>query len=187
MKIILASKSPRRLELMNFLPFDFISLSKEVNEEVLEALSPEENVMLLADKKAQAVALDHQDHIVIGCDTLVVAPNKKILGKPKDKEDAVRMLQMLSGNVHEVYSGVSMRWHQKEMVNNFYQVTLVRMKELTYDEILSYIESKEPFDKAGAYGIQGKGALFIEEIQGDYYNIVGFPLCKIYKELKIWL
>lgn len=187
MEIILASKSPRRLELMNYLPFKFISASKDVEEEISDALSPQENAMILANKKAKAVALDYKEHIVIGCDTLVVAPNKKILGKPRDKEDAAGMLQMLSGNVHEVYSGVSMMWHQKEMINNFYQVTLVRMKDLTQDEIMSYIESKEPFDKAGGYGIQGKGALFIEEIQGDYYNVVGFPLCKIYKEIKKWL
>ncbi len=172
---------------MKYLPFDFISISKDVEEKISESLSPEENVMTLANKKAQAVAEDYRDQIVIGCDTIVVAPNNMILGKPKDKEDAVRMLQMLSGNVHTVYSGVSMIWYGKEKVNNFYQVTYVRMKELTQDEIIEYVDSKEPLDKAGGYGIQGKGALFIEEIKGDYYNVVGFPLCKIYQELKKWL
>lgn len=180
--IILASSSPRRKELMSFLNREFTIITKEVEEKIDEQIEPYENVKALALKKAVAVAADYQDNFVIGCDTIVSIENK-IMGKPKDKEDAKNTLRYLSGKEHCVYTGVAIICKKKNIEVSFFETTKVRMKKLTEEEIDSYIATGEPLDKAGSYAIQGKGAIYIEAIDGDYYNVVGLPLCRLYKEL----
>lgn len=182
-KIILASGSPRRKELMSLLPLAFQIKTKEVEELIDVTKSPSTNVCSLATQKAVAVAVDYPQQWVIGCDTVVVYEGH-ILGKPKDEADAKRMLRMLAGKSHEVYTGVSIiQWEQK-VEQTFFVSSQVRMKRITEEEINAYVKCGEPMDKAGSYAIQGKGAVFIEGIEGDYFNIVGLPLSRLYDELK---
>ncbi|MDF2877184.1 MAG: maf protein [Clostridia bacterium] len=180
--IVLASSSPRRKALMNLLEMPFIVVSKEVDEQIDPAQSPEENVKALALKKAMAVAGEYTSKLVIGCDT-VVALGSQIIGKPRDKQHAKVILESLSGKKHTVYTGVAFVCKDEKCIQTFYEKTSVTMKKLTHQEIDSYIDTGEPLDKAGAYGIQGKGALYIEGIEGDYYNVVGLPVHRLYKEL----
>lgn len=180
-EILLASASPRRRELMELLPYPFTVCAMPTQEIIDAALSPEQNVMQLARQKAAAVAKAHPQHIVIGCDTIVVAGGA-ILGKPTDAADARRMLQALSGREHHVYTGVCVAHAQGQSL--FFEATRVKMKPLTEQELSWYLATDEPFDKAGAYGIQGRAALFIEGIEGDYYNVVGLPVCRLYAELE---
>jgi septum formation protein len=180
--IILASSSPRRKELMNLLGMKFEIATKEVEEHIDENLKPEENVKELALKKARAVALDYENNLIIGCDTVVALENI-IMGKPKDRQDAMSTLRYLSGKEHCVYTGVAIICKEKNIENTFYEMTRVKMKALTDEEINDYVDTNEPLDKAGSYGIQGRGAIYIEGIAGDYYNVMGLPLCRLYKEL----
>lgn len=181
--LVLASQSPRRKELMALLPWEFVIQTKETEEVISEALSPEENVMSLALQKAQAVAEECRDQIVIGADTIVCLEGK-IMGKPKDEEDAFKMLQSLSGKAHQVFTGVALVNKEAGIAESFYVETSVKMQELAQDEIAAYLLTKEPFDKAGAYGIQGYGARYIESIVGDYYNVMGLPVHTLYTKLK---
>ncbi|MDY3919640.1 MAG: Maf family protein [Candidatus Limivivens sp.] len=187
-KIILASASPRRRELLAQagIPFEVITSQAE---EVITREAPGEVVMELAEKKAEAVAdRIYTDAIVIGSDT-VVAIDGRILGKPVDEEDAARMLRMLSGREHQVYTGVALligeggSWQKKV----FYEETQVEMFPMTEGEICRYIATGEPLDKAGAYGIQGRAAVFVKSIRGDYNTVVGLPVSRLYQELKEWL
>ncbi|MDF2593866.1 MAG: maf protein [Clostridia bacterium] len=180
--IVLASSSPRRKALINLLEMPFIVVSKEVDEQIDRTQSPEENVKALALKKAMAVAEDYPSQLVIGCDT-VVAIGSQIIGKPRDKQDAKVILDSLSGKSHFVYTGVAIVCKIDKYTHTFCERTSVKMKGLTAEEIDSYIRTGEPLDKAGAYGIQGKGALYIEGIEGDYYNVVGLPVHRLYQEL----
>lgn len=182
-EIILASSSPRRKELMALINVPFIIISKDIDETLNSAMLPCENVEQLALKKAEAVAEDYQNGFVIGCDT-VVAMNDRILGKPKNEEDAKQTLSFLSGKEHTVHTGVAILCKQHHQRICFSETTKVKMKELTKKEIDDYVASKEPMDKAGSYAIQGQGAIFIEKIEGDYYNVVGLPVCRLYQELK---
>lgn len=179
-KIVLASNSPRRKELIKLLGYPFEVCSREVEELINPQLSPEENVKHLAKLKAEAVATDYASHWVIGADTMVCLQNH-VLGKPKNEADAEEMLQLLSGKKHRVITGVALM--KEDKIITFCETTYVQMKELTKDEIRAYIATREPLDKAGAYGIQGKGAIFIERIEGDYYNVVGLPIHQVYKRL----
>lgn len=179
-KIILASNSPRRKELIKLLGYPFEICSREVEELINPQLPPEENVKHLAKLKAEAVAKDYREHLVIGADTMVCLQDH-VLGKPKSEADAEEMLQLLSGKKHRVITGVA--FVRGDEVITFCETTYVQMKELTRAEIKAYIATKEPMDKAGAYGIQGKGAVFIERIDGDYYNVVGLPIHQVYKRL----
>lgn len=160
-------------------------------EEVITKEAPREAVMELAAAKAGEIYAGwvagrkkQPDTLVIGADTVVVCDGR-ILGKPKDSADAAAMLSMLSGRTHEVYTGVSLWiWERGATVQrNFFEKTEVTMYPIRETEIRAYIESGEPMDKAGAYGIQGMGAKFIEKINGDYNNVVGLPLARIYQEL----
>lgn len=182
-KMILASKSPRRKELMDLIPCQFEIIVEEVEEQIDDKQSPQENVRLLADQKAYAVANLYPERWVIGCDTVVVHEGK-IMGKPKDKEDASLMLKSLQGCMHSVYTGVSIRNIELGISESFYVESYVNMRALTIEEIKWYVETGEPMDKAGAYGIQGYASNFIEKIEGDYFNIVGLPVSKIYECLK---
>lgn len=175
-KLILASASPRRKELLSMLKIPFDIVTSEVEEVMDQFLQPSELVMKLAEEKANDVSKKFPDAVVIGADTIVTYEDKK-LGKPTSNEDAFAMLRMLSGKTHEVYTGVSIV--NDGGVSNFYQCTKITFSELTDQEILDYIETNEPMDKAGSYGIQGYGGTFVEKIEGDYYSVVGLPINKL--------
>lgn len=179
-KIILASASPRRKELLETAGAEFEIIVADVDETVPEGTKPEDAAVMTAEKKAVAVAENHKDSIVIGADTIVVADGR-ILGKPADKADACRMLSMLSGVEHKVITGVCLARGDKKIT--FAQVSKVKFYDLTDEEINAYVETGEPMDKAGAYGIQGKGCVLVEKIEGDYFNIVGLPVARVMKEL----
>ena len=180
-RIILASMSPRRRELMRLLPIEFEVCAVDIDESIDKNKSPSENAMEIAKRKAQTAGKLYDDAIIIGCDT-IVAIGDKILGKPQNEIDAKRILLELSGAEHRVYTGVCILKGGKTM--QFCGSASVKMKELTNDEISWYIGTGEPMDKAGAYGIQGYGALFIERLNGDYYSVVGLPICKLNSVLK---
>lgn len=177
-RIILASKSPRRKELMELTKLPFEIMVSEADETLPLNISPKEAVEILSLKKAEAIK---EDAIIIGADT-VVAIDNSILGKPKDKQDAKRILNLLSGKVHQVYTGVTIK--NGESVDTFSVETDVKFFPLTQKEIEDYVALPECYDKAGAYGIQGMGGLFVKEIKGDYNNVVGLPISAVYKKLK---
>ena len=180
MKIVLASASPRRKELMQLITSDFDIRPSDFDESGIRAETPAELVKKLAGGKARA-AEHSAGETVIGCDT-VVAVGGEILGKPKDKADAVRMMHLLSGKTHSVYTGVCILHNGK--VYTFAEETKVSFFPLSEAEIEAYTDSDEPYDKAGAYGIQGSAGLFVEKIEGDYNNVVGFPAARVNRVLK---
>ena len=180
-KIVLASQSPRRKEIMETAGFEFEIIVSNAEEKIEENLSPEEVAKSLSLQKAQAVAVDNPEKIVIGADTIVVLDNE-ILGKPKDKNDAYKMLKKLSGKAHKVYTGIAVICGEK-IVNEAVS-TEVEFYELSDDEIIKYIETNEPMDKAGSYGIQGRGCLLVKGIKGDYFNVVGLPIATLSKIIK---
>ncbi len=179
--IILASGSPRRQELLKLVTEEFEICPIGVEEVLPEGMPLEMSAAYLADLKASACAKLFPDKIVIGCDTVVIA-EEEIMGKPKDKEDAFRMLRKLSGEVHSVLTGVSLYYGTQTTV--FTTETKVEFYTLSDEEIEAYLETGEPFDKAGAYGIQGKGALLVRAIEGDYFNVVGLPVAALSRNLK---
>lgn len=197
-QIILASASPRRRELLEQIGLSF-EICPAKGEEIITGNAPEEVVKELSRGKAKEVAamvqsywqkhgelVSPQDTMVIGADTVVVAGGE-ILGKPADEEDAFRMLSMLSGRSHAVYTGVTLVFlapSGRAGEHTFAERTEVTMKEMSAQEIRRYIATGEPMDKAGAYGIQGKCAIFIDKIHGDYNNVVGLPVAAIYREWK---
>lgn len=183
MKIILASQSPRRQQMLADLGLDFEIKTKEVEEVYPEHLEMETIPVFLAELKAKAFEVDLQDNeLVITADTIVCVDDM-VLGKPKDRADAVRMLQLLSGRSHRVISGVCLM--QKNQKKSFATTTKVFFKKLTMSEIDFYIDNYKPFDKAGAYGIQEWiGYVGIERIDGSYYNVVGLPIQRLYEEIK---
>jgi len=184
-KYILASKSPRRKYLLNQIGFNF----KVVDSNAVEVTekNAHKSVKINAQSKSRAVALKHKDRIIIGADTVVYL-NQKILNKPKDLKEAKKFLRMLSGKKHVVYTGVN-------VINNVtgkevygHEKTVVEFRKLTYEEINYYVDKFKPLDKAGAYGIQDDfGCLFINKITGDYYNVVGLPLVRLYKLITLTL
>lgn len=184
MEIILASQSPRRKEILSLLDIPFKIMVSDADETADESLPAYFIAESLSLKKAAAVAKNiDTEAIVIGADTIVVSEGK-ILGKPKDNDDAAAMLSALSGRTHSVISGVTVMDTKSAKSESFYVETKVTFAELTDTEIADYIASGEPCDKAGAYGIQGRGGKFVEKIEGDYFNVVGLPLSKLYQVLK---
>ena len=179
-KIILASASPRRKELMELAGYDFEVICADIVEVVPEEAMPQEVVMSLALQKAQAVAAEHKDAVVIGSDT-VVALDGKILGKPHSEQEACEMLRSLSGRTHKVFTGVAIVCGGK--VKNFFDETDVEFYSLGDDEIKKYVATGEPTDKAGAYGIQGKGSVLVKRINGDFFSVMGLPIAKLYREM----
>lgn len=179
--IILASKSPRRKELLSFITTDFTVKSADVDETLPQGISPDKAVEYLSKIKAEP--FKNENDIVIGADT-VVALDGKILGKPRDDADAFATLKMLSGREHSVFTGVSVI--KGEKIETFSVQTKVKMFEFTDEEIEEYIATDEPFDKAGSYGIQGKGSLLVEKIDGDYFNVVGLPISRLNRVLKLF-
>lgn len=181
-KIILASSSPRRKELLQTAGVEFEIHVKDVDESVPEGTPPAEAAKMTATKKAAVIAEEYKNDIVIGADTIVVAGGK-ILGKPKDKSDAVNMLKTLSGIEHEVITGVCIFCGGKKE-EDFAQISKVKFYQLSDEEIESYVASGEPMDKAGSYGIQGLGCTLVERIEGDYFNIVGLPVAEVCRRIK---
>lgn len=180
-KIILASNSPRRREILsNFI--DFTVISKEIDEIKDDCFSPWTTVMALAYEKGIEVAKDNVGEVVLSADTLVELDGK-LLGKPKNREDAKIMIRSLSGKVHNVYTGYAIFKLSKKIKYVSYEKSSVKFYDLSDDEIEKYLDTLEYKDKAGAYGIQGKGSLLVEKIEGDYFNIVGFPIGKINRDL----
>ena len=178
MDIILASKSPRRRALLEQMGVkDFRILTPDIDEHMDRELPPAELVRQISLEKAQAVAAQADPNAVIIAADTVVALDGAVLGKPADEEEAFRMLSLLSGNRHQVYTGLTVL--RGEQVFSQWEETSVTFRPLTAEEIEAYIATGEPMDKAGAYGIQGYGALFIEGISGDYYNVMGLPVCRL--------
>jgi len=195
-KIILASRSPRRKELLAQAGYDF-DVCPSLSDEDLKPMAPSEYVMLLAKKKADEVCnrIIAQDvvrrvkklperFVVLGADT-VVSLNGRILGKPYDYDDAYNTLNSLSDQTHQVYTGVCLIYvnGRAKSSSSFYEKTDVTFYPVSHVEIIQYLATNEPFDKAGSYGIQGKGGLFVKGIEGDYNNVVGLPLARVYHEL----
>ncbi len=172
--LILASNSPRRKELLDMLGYEFVVRASDCDE-TTNITDPAEFVKELSKRKAKAIDFSEED-TVIGSDT-VVAIDGKILGKPIDEDDATKMLRMLSGKTHTVYTGVTVLQNGTEITDAI--ACDVTFKEMTEMEILNYIKTKEPMDKAGAYAVQGKGSAFVEKLNGDYFAVVGFPCCYV--------
>ena len=188
-QIILASASPRRRELLSliFPEFDVIPSHAEEELSLPSDVTAEEEPELLARCKALDIAASHPDALVIGSDTVVILPGTEgekdlILGKPTSKEDAFRMLRLLSGKRHYVVTGCALA-HQGQL-RSFRVKTAVDFYPLSDEEITAYIATGEPMDKAGAYGIQGKGALLVKGIEGDYYTVMGLPVAALKKEIE---
>ena len=196
-KIILASSSPRRRELMTQAGFTFEVVVSEADE-TIDTESPQKMVEELSKRKAEAVEElvrkqgKETEVLLVGADTMVAIDGKK-LGKPAGEKEAEEMLKTLSGRSHQVYTGVTLLRLKKQedgsyqkMQKTFSEKTEVSFYPMTEAEIHAYLASGEPMDKAGAYGIQGKAAVFVKGIQGDYNNVVGLPVARLYQELKDW-
>ena len=179
MKLVLASKSPRRSEILKNAGIDFTVRVADADETIPDGTKPCDAVVFLAARKAMAVERA-DDEVVLGADTVVVLDDK-ILGKPKNKDDAFNMIKMLSGRVHSVFTGVCAIGDGISLT--FAEETKVEFYPLSDDEINEYIDTDEPYDKAGAYGIQGLASKFISGIQGDYFNVVGLPISSVYKKI----
>lgn len=181
-KFILASNSPRRRELLKLLIDDFLVMASNIPEDLDDNLTNEEMVMDLALQKAKDISLKNSGMYVLGFDTLVIV-NGLLLGKPNNKEEAFSMLKSLGGRTHSVLTGCAIVKDDYEDV--FYECAEVTFAEMSDYEIIEYIETGEPMDKAGAYGIQGFGAKYIEKVNGDFYTVMGLPINKLYKRIKI--
>lgn len=193
MKIILGSASPRRKELLHMV-YDNFEIMTAAGEERAEFQTPSQYVEALALQKAEQVIADNsfdhtEEYLILSADTIVYQSGK-VLGKPKSVEDAYQMLSDLSGCTHEVYTGMCITYLCQGKIKKqtcFHDMTKVSVMKLSDTEINSYIASKDPFDKAGGYGIQGLFGKYITGIDGDYYNVVGLPVNKLYRELKTFL
>lgn len=180
--IYLASISPRRKELLKRLDIKYRVLKPTIAEPPLN-LSPQKYAQVLAKLKVESVKRKVRKGIVIGMDTIVVL-GKKILGKPKNQKEAKSMIRMLSGETHDVITGIFLLRLPDGKSGQGYELTKVKFRHLTEAEIDRYIKTKEPYDKAGAYGIQGQAGLFVESINGCYFNVVGFPVAKFLQLMK---
>ena len=182
--LILASQSPRRKKLLKQIGMKFRVIPSRAAEVISSRQSPGENAQRIAIEKASDVASRLQKGIVIGADTIVVLDHH-VLGKPKSKDDAIRMLRLLSGREHSVFTGFALRDVESGMQTAGVEETKVRFRKLTEIEIADYVNGGSPMDKAGSYGIQDDfGAVFIERVNGCYYNVVGFPLARFYSTLQ---
>ena len=182
--IYLASKSPRRRKLLKQLGIKFKSFSVNTIEEVLDGEHPIVCVKRLANEKMTRAQMKVNNSLIITADTIVVL-DRKVMGKPKNKTDAIRILSVLSGRVHTVYTGFCVLNQKTNKSILDFEKTKVEFRQLTKDEILDYVGSGSPMDKAGAYGIQDDiGAVFVKQIKGCYYNVVGLPLTKLYNTLR---
>jgi septum formation protein len=181
-RLILASKSPRRYELLKQVGLDFEVIPSRVMEDIVQKESPKEHVIRLAEAKARDIASGYPDRWVIAADTIVYI-NGSILGKPKSREEAMEMLHRLSGQEHWVLTGFSVCHLGKGKSDKEAIQTAVKMKTLSPTEMEWYVQTGEPLDKAGGYAIQGIGSFMIESIRGSYTNVVGLPLCELIQML----
>lgn len=181
MQLILASQSPRRQELLRLFGVPFRVEVADIDETMDPQKSPFDEVARVSRCKALAIGRGEED-VVVAADTIVVCQGR-VLGKPHSQEEAVQMLQLLSGRDHQVMTGVTVLRGDREQV--FTEVTDLHFRQLTEREILAYVRTGEPMDKAGAYGIQGGAALFCEKMTGDYYNVMGLPVCRLGQVLKL--
>ena len=182
-RFVLASKSPRRSEMLRQLGFDFDIIPSRVEENFVQKETPQEHVIRLAEAKALEIGNRYPDRWIIAADTIVYIDGN-ILGKPKSEEEALEMLNLLSGQEHFVLSGFSVHHLGKGKGDHQAVRTVVRVKTLTPVEMNWYVNTGEPFDKAGGYAIQGIGSFMIESIQGSYTNVVGLPLCELIQRLR---
>ena len=184
MKLILASSSPRRQQLLQRLNYPFDIILPDVDESILAPDSnPEQYCITLAEMKAYDISQNYAHALVIGADT-IVSLEDQILNKPNDNIQAKNMLSMLSGKTHQVYTGVCIKWMGNNIEHAFAEVTMVTFRKLDKQDILHYIDICPPYDKAGSYGIQDWSAVFVKNIHGCYDNVMGFPLSRFYQELK---
>ena len=179
--VILASASPRRKELLSLMCENFRVIPSDCDEKIPEDVTPELAPEYLSGIKCRCIASVYDLSVVIGCDTVVICDGE-VLGKPVDEADAIRMLKMLSGKTHHVVTGVTLGRGCR--YSSFSVDTAVTFRELSDQEIKAYVKSGEPMDKAGAYGIQGRFAAYIKGIEGDYANVVGLPVGRLYQEIK---
>ena len=180
MQLILASQSPRRKELLGLFHIPFTIRVADIDETMDSALPPQREVARVSRLKANATPHGEQD-VVVAADTIVVCDGK-VLGKPKSEDDAFSMLRLLSGKDHQVMTGLTVLRGNAATVHT--EITDIHFRDLSDEEIRAYIRTGEPMDKAGAYGIQGGAALFVERINGDYYNVMGLPVCRLGQILK---
>lgn len=180
MQLILASQSPRRKVLLEMFHIPFVVRVADIDEQMDPQKDPYAEVGRVSREKAEAVAQNPED-VIIAADTIVVCENQ-VLGKPKDAQDAYRMLRLLSGRDHQVMTGMTVMHNGQATVCT--EVTDIHFRELCDGEIWNYIRTGEPMDKAGSYGIQGGAALFVERISGDYYNVMGLPVCRLSQILR---
>ena len=180
MQFILASQSPRRRELMSLIGVPFVVRAADIDETMDPGKAPQDEVARVSRKKAEATPRNPED-VVIAADTIVVCGGR-ILGKPKDQEDAFQMLRLLSGRDHQVMTGLTVLHGEDCRVCT--EITDLHFRPLSDREIRRYIRTGEPMDKAGSYGIQGGGALFAEKMAGNYYNVMGLPVCRLYEILR---
>ncbi|HOW37530.1 MAG TPA: Maf family protein [Candidatus Izemoplasmatales bacterium] len=180
-RFILASNSPRRRQLLEMLGIEYEVITSGVEEVIDPELSEEDLVMDLAFQKAVDIFRSHKEDVVLGFDTMVYIDGEA-LGKPKDPEDAKRMLRLLSGKKHTVVTGCAIL--TKKISKSFFEASEVTFFPMTETEIDAYVASKEPFDKAGAYAVQGLGSKFVKAIHGDFYTVMGLPVSRLYHELK---
>ena len=184
MQIILASASPRRQELIKEITDNVLIIPADVDETIEEGICPKDSAEYLSKIKAMAVAKEHPECVVIGCDTIVLLGDK-ILGKPKDKDDAREMIASLSGTIHYVITGCTIVLDDK--IKSFSETTEVEFLQVSQEEIEEYINSDEPYDKAGGYAVQGEAGGFVKRIKGDYNNVVGLPVDRLRDELNSFL
>ena len=180
-RFILASQSPRRQELIRYILSDVTVIVSDAEEALPDGIAAGDVPSYLAEIKARAVASRCPDDVVIGADTVVILDGK-VLGKPRDKDDAAGMLRALSGKVHTVITGCAIIQNGETLT--FSDVTRVEFYPLSDREILDYIATGEPFDKAGAYGIQGRGSVLVKRIEGDFFNVMGLPVARLKREME---
>jgi septum formation protein len=182
-KIVLASESPRRADLLSKIGLEFEVIPTHIPETRFPDLSPLENVLCLSRKKVREAAGRVSDGLIIGADTIVVLDNE-IIGKPEDSNQAFNMLKKLSGRVHEVITAFTLLDQITGFEISDYEITRVHFNQLDDEEIWDYISSCKPYDKAGSYGIQDKSATFVKKVEGCFYNVVGFPLSRFWSRVK---
>ena len=181
-KIILASQSPRRAEILRMIGVNFKVDSSNINEEMNQKIEQNEIVMNISKAKAEKISHKYPDNIIIGADTIVVY-NEKIFGKPKDKNESRKMLKALSGNCHKVITGVTIMNKKLGVLKTFSETTKVFVKKIPRNQIEFYVNNYNTLDKAGSYGIQEWFSVWIKKINGCYYNVMGLPVSKLHKHL----
>ena len=184
MKLILASQSPRRKKILSRLNIPFKIIISGVDEPIFTDIEkPADYAQKLASFKCNDISKKYTDYLVIGADTIVVL-NDKVMGKPKNKDDAINMLRILSGNTHRVITAISMQCAHNSINHGFHEDTKGTFRKIPSEYIYTYTDSPSPYDKAGSYGIQDWSAIFVDKINGCYDNVVGFPLSRFVFELK---